>query len=136
MPNDDMEIIDNTEEQNIMPPQKVVIPDFIKNINKQNISTPMEIEKPSMILNALDKFGKAIVPPKNALADLFEVPQENDNDIYTDDLLELPEDDNIQDLFNVSKEDIIGRPRTPKIKKQKFIRTSKPNNLLNMGGIQ
>lgn len=46
------------------------------------------------------------------LSDLFEVPQEDDNDMYTDDLFELDEEDDLEDdlsdLTSVSHEDIMG----------------------------
>lgn len=57
------------------------------------------------------------------LSDLFEVPQEEDNDIYTDDLLELDEEEGVEDLLTVSREDIVNGTRKSK---PKLVRTNKP----------
>lgn len=64
----------------------------------------------------------------DALKDLFEVPKENDNDIYCDDLVDLSDEDvyggdtNLSDLTSVNTEDIMGnRP-----KKKRIQRTYKP----------
>ena len=69
---------------------------------------------------------------KNRMGNLFEVPQPEDNDMYTDDLFELPGEnmeyeDDLSDLTTVTKEDIMGRVpvRKPKLS-QRLQRTNKP----------
>lgn len=47
---------------------------------------------------------------KGELDDLFEVPQPEDNDMVTDHLVELDEEDDLSDLTSVSREDIMGEP--------------------------
>jgi len=64
------------------------------------------------------------VEKEDDLADLFEVPQEEDNDIYTDDLLELDEPEGVEDLLTVSREDIMNGTRSKP--KPKLMRTNKP----------
>ena len=78
---------------------------------------PIEVEKPK---------------PKNDLADLFSVPAPEDNDIYVDDLLEIPEEGSYSDLTDVSKEDIIGKPRAKRYKRtnKRYIQPS------SLGGMQ
>jgi len=61
---------------------------------------------------------------EDELADLFEVPQEEDNDIYTDDLLELDEEEGVEDLLTVSREDIMNGTRSKP--KPKLVRTTRP----------
>ena len=70
--------------------------------------------------------------PANDMADLFEVPQSEDNDMYIDDLFEVPDeeldmdddlDDDLSDLTSVSAEDVMGRKPKPRMK---FARTGKP----------
>lgn len=62
------------------------------------------------------------------LADLFEVPDEDDPDMQTRDLLEIDVDEDIidgdlSDITAVSREDIMGRPLNPKVKpKPRMIR--------------
>jgi len=55
---------------------------------------------------------EAVQPPpeeeKDELADLFEVPQPEDNDITTEHLTAVPEKEDLSDLFNVSEEEIMG----------------------------
>jgi len=65
------------------------------------------------------------VEAEDGLADLFEVPQPEDNDINCDDLLELDEEEGVEDLLTVSREDILYGADKPKPKPQ-FIRTSRP----------
>ncbi len=67
-------------------------------------------------------------PPKSGLEDLFEVPEEEDNDMYIDDLFELDEEDfdleeDLSDLTQVTDEDIMGKAPPPR--PAKFTRTSK-----------
>lgn len=64
--------------------------------------------------------------PVDELADLFEVPQPEDNDIYTDDLLELDEEEGVGDLLTVSREDIINGGQAKPKPKVKLVRTGKP----------
>jgi len=66
------------------------------------------------------------VEKEDDLSDLFEVPQEEDNDIYTDDLLELDEEEGVEDLLTVSQEDIMSGPRAKKKPTLKLVRTNKP----------
>lgn len=59
--------------------------------------------------------------PKNDMSDLFEVPQPEDNDIYSEDLVSLDVDTDVMggdlsSLTAVSNEDIIGRPPKPRYK--------------------
>ena len=63
------------------------------------------------------------------LSDLLEVPQEDDNDMYIDDLFEADEediefDDDLSDLTSVSHEDVMGR-RPVKKKKVRYVRVRK-----------
>lgn len=87
-------------------------------------------------------FGKpenAVQRSKNKLADLFETPQPEDNDIYTDDLFTVDSQDfelntDISDLTRVSSDNIIGRPRSRR--RQMFRRTEKPYNPpTSIGGV-
>jgi hypothetical protein len=76
-------------------------------------------------------------PQTNAddMSDLFEVPQEDDADIYSDDLVELDDEDvmggdsDMSDLTSVSREDVMGRP----LKKRRVRRPTPPPS---MGGMQ
>lgn len=64
--------------------------------------------------------------PKDELADLFEVPQPDDNDMTTDHLVEAPEEEDVSDLVEVSQEDLMGKLPPPKPKPVvKFRRTTK-----------
>ena len=81
---------------------------------------PIEIEKPK---------------PKNDLADLFSVPAPEDNDMYVDDLIESPGEDDMSDLTRVTNEDIMGTPRKRKVTRR-FIRTNKPYNPTSLGGMR
>lgn len=54
--------------------------------------------------------------------DLFEVPEEDDNDMYVDDLFEVDGEDlefdtDISDIVSVSREDVIGRKPTRRIRR-------------------
>jgi len=68
--------------------------------------------------------------PKDELADMFEVPQPEDNDMVTDHLVELDEEDDLSDLTAVSREDIMGTPPKPKYKivrrGRRFLRREPP----------
>ena len=49
---------------------------------------------------------------EDELADLFEVPEADDHDIYSDDLVEAPGLEDLSDLTRVTREDVIGsRPK-------------------------
>ena len=76
------------------------------------------------------------------MSDLFEVPQPEDNDIYTDDLVALDSEDvyggdeNMDDLLTVSHEDIMGKPLTSR-KSRRMKRTQRLyNQPTSMGGMQ
>lgn len=64
----------------------------------------------------VDENGREIPQRKGAedLSDLFDVPHPNDPDIYSEDLLDLDEEDisggDCNDLFEVTRDDIIGTP--------------------------
>ena len=47
-------------------------------------------------------------PPKDELADLFEVPQPEDNDMTISHLFEVPEEEDLSDLVDVGNEDLMG----------------------------
>ena len=66
-----------------------------------------------------------VVESGDDMADLFEVPEPEDNDINCDDLLELDESEGVEDLLTVSHEDIVNGSDKPK-PKVAFVRTSKP----------
>jgi len=59
------------------------------------------------------------------MADLFEVPEETDNDMAVDDLVEPPDEESMDDLVSVSNEDIMGAAPKPKVKSQQFRRTNR-----------
>lgn len=73
--------------------------------------------------------------------DLFEVPEEDDDDIYSEDLLELDNErdvmgGNMDDLFSVKEEDIMGRKPQPKtIKRIRRVRRPSGNQPTSMGGM-
>jgi len=76
------------------------------------------------------KGGPEAEKPKNDMSDLFEVPQEEDNDMYTDDLFELDEEDvgdeeSLADLTRVTEEDIMGAPPRSK-RPERPQRTQRP----------
>ena len=75
-------------------------------------------------------FGSPLVvepQPEDPLADIFEVPQPEDNDMYTDDLLSLGSEEEVDDLLEVGdllevkQEDIMGKAPAPR-----FQRTRRP----------
>jgi len=55
---------------------------------------------------------------KDELADLFEVPKSEDNDMTTDHLVDVDEEEDLSDLTTVTEEDIIGSP--PAVRKKKY----------------
>ena len=80
---------------------------------------------------------------RDSMADLFEVPQPEDNDMYVDDLVATPEEDDISDLVDVSNEDIMGEPpplnkeREYKMPSRRVRRTSRPYNPpTSLGGMR
>lgn len=83
-------------------------------IEEESPEQPMEVQK-----------------RKNKLADLFEVPQAEDNDIYADDLTEITDEDimggdnDMSDLTNVSRDDIMGIS-PEKRRARRFKRTNRP----------
>lgn len=64
-----------------------------------------------------------VIPPveveeePDELADLFEVPQSEDNDMATDHLVDIDEEEDLSDLTTVTNEDIMGSP--PIVRKRK-----------------
>ncbi len=90
------------------------------------------IPKPTEPLASIPVPEEAIEPvepepkPKDELADLFEVPKPDDNDMVVDHLIDAPEEEDLSDLVEVSDEDIMGKlpPRKPK-PVERFRRTSK-----------
>ena len=49
--------------------------------------------------------------PKNDMSDMFEVPQPEDNDMYVEDLVEAPGEEDMSDLMRVTNDDIMGTKR-------------------------
>jgi hypothetical protein len=99
------------------------------------IETPPEMPPPGIVQEAAP-----VEPPRpqtnaNDMSDLFEVPQEDDPDIYSDDLVELDDEDvmggdsDMSDLTSVSREDVMGRP----LKKRRRPQQAPPPS---MGGMQ
>jgi hypothetical protein len=91
---------------------------------------------------SFEKLATGLIPkpaPKNELADLFQVPQAEDNDMYVDDLFAVPEEeldmeDDLSDLTQVSREDVMGKPPKPRLR---YTRTKKPYaGPTTMGSIQ
>ncbi len=75
---------------------------------------------------------------KDELDYLFEVPQPEDNDIYTADLVEVPEEEDLSDLVTVSNDDIMGEAPKPK-KTGKYKKTTKryiPPAPTSLGGMR
>ena len=108
---------------------------------------PRSIRAPIPIMPALGRAGDVLwgqpepkpEAPKNELSDLFEVPGEDDNDMYVDDLFEVDEEDldmedDLSDLTSVSREDVMGKKPTPR--PQRFRRTQQPySGPTSMGGV-
>ena len=69
----------------------------------QDTREPVTLALPQLISEPV-----AEPPPKDELADLFEVPQPEDNDITTEHLTAVPEKEDLSDLFNVSEEEMMG----------------------------
>ena len=65
-----------------------------------------------------------VVESGDDMADLFEVPQEEDNDMRVDDLLELNDEEGVEDLLSVSHEDVMYGAGKPKPKP--VVRTVSP----------
>ena len=140
------DIPEDTDEETIpldeeMPPEELdeEIPS-VDDVIDEPIPEPPQVDKPSPF--SFEGIATGLIPkpaPKNELADLFEVPRAEDNDMYVDDLFDVPEEDldmedNLDDLTQVKREDVMGRP--PK-KKVRYSRTLRPyNNQSIMGSIQ
>ena len=62
---------------------------------------------------------------EDELADLFEVPEADDHDIYSDDLVETDEAEDLSDLTSVSREDVMGSRPKPKYRVIRRPRTSR-----------
>lgn len=84
-------------------------------------------------------------PPNNDMSDLFEVPQENDNDMYIDDLFEVDDadimgddDPDMSDLTRVTQEDIMGpTPRKRRVIRNPRRPTRSPDPMSDsMGGMR
>ncbi len=72
---------------------------------------------------------------RNDMSDLFEVPNEDDNDMYVDDLVEVDDDEDLSDLTRVTAEDVMGRPPRVRPRPTQFQRTSRPYDPpTSMGG--
>ena len=78
------------------------------------------------------------------LADLFEGPKPEDNDMVIDhlvdfteedveDLLEVDEEEGVEDLLSVGREDIMGSKPKPKLK---LVRTNKPYPPAGLSGMR
>lgn len=71
-------------------------------------------------------------PKDHGLGHLFDVPHDEDNDMFTDDLVELYEEDvfggssDMSDLTDVSKEDIMGKPVASRRRRKLMKRTNRP----------
>ena len=63
--------------------------------------------------------------PASALDDLFEVPDEDDNDMYVDDLIAVDEEGDLSDLTRVTEEDIMGSPPRPRPSPVRYRRTGR-----------
>lgn len=114
------------------------------------VPTPTRIPIPvsPTIEKATDAAGNVLwgepkpEPPKNELDDMFAVPEPEDNDMYTDDLFEVEEEDvdledDLSDLTSVTDEDIMGAPPKPRPPVMRYRRTSKRYNPpTSMGGIR
>lgn len=75
--------------------------------------------------------------PGHELDDLFEVPQPEDNDMYTDDLLAVDGEEAVGDLLEVTMEDIMGEAPTPKDKAApRYKRTAVRYSPTGLTGVQ
>ena len=105
-------------------------------MNDNEIIIPQSVQPPVVVsqrdIEDTQVEEMPVKKPKNDMADLFEVPQPEDNDIYVDDLLEIPEEGSYSDLTDVSKEDIIGKPRAKRYKRtnKRYVQPS------SLGGMQ
>lgn len=81
------------------------------------------VERPASEMEIVSA-GETFEQPKkkNNLSDLFEVPQPEDNDMATDHLFELEEEDvyggdpDMSDLLEVTNEDVMGRQPERKVR--------------------
>lgn len=95
------------------------------------IRLPQPVEPPKLQITQQAPEEMPIQRKKNKLADLFEVPQAEDNDIYADDLTEITDEDimggdnDMSDLTNVSRDDIMGIS-PEKRRARRFKRTNRP----------
>jgi hypothetical protein len=135
--------------QDIEPDEPEPEPEPIPEIDEPSSApaSPRPIRAPIPIMPALGRTGDILwgqpeqkpERPKSDMDDLFEVPQEDDNDMYTDDLFEVDEedldmDDDLSDLMTVSREDVMGKKPIPK--SQRFRRTGRQyDSPTSMGGI-
>ena len=78
--------------------------------NYEEIQLPQPVEPPRFEAGEPEE-------EKNDMSDLFEVPQETDNDMTVDHLFELDdEDEDMSDLVTVDEEDLMGPAPKPKAK--------------------
>lgn len=133
--------------QDIEPPDGVATPEPATEEPQPSPEPPRSIRAPIPIMPALGRTGdvlwgqsgQAPEKPKSDMDDLFEVPEEDDNDMYTDDLFEVDEedvefDDDLSDLTRVTEEDIMGKKPVPR--PQQFRRTRRQYNPpASMGGV-
>lgn len=78
-----------------------------------------EEEMPPIILPEEAIHPQSAPEPKlrvDDLAYMFEVPQPEDNDMYTEDLITVDEEEDISDLINVGGSDLIGDSPYPEDK--------------------
>lgn len=97
-------------------------------INPQPL--PPELQPQSQNENIPAREEAIVEEPKaeqegDDMSDLFEVPEETDNDMEVDDLVEPPDEESMDDLVSVSNEDIMGEAPKPKVKSQQFRRTNR-----------
>lgn len=116
------------------------------------VSIPSPMEKRIKVVPVREEQVEAIPPeerieppppdeieekPEDELADLFEVPQPEDNDMVTDHLVELDEEDDLSDLTEVTREDIMGTPPVKRVPKRRLKRTGRhyPPPPTSIGGV-
>lgn len=96
----------------------------------RGLSSVAQKTTPSLMLTPEGQIVQS-TESEDELADLFEVPQPEDNDINCDDLLELDDEDvfggpeDMSDLLSVSREDIINGNDKPR-PKHRLVRTNLP----------
>ncbi len=138
MPTDEKDAVEITEED-----EGTAEPE-VENIIKPEEEEEEEEERSEVGVGRpiiVERILEAPPDEEDSLADLFEVPQEEDNDIRVDDLFELPDDEDISDLTSVSDEDVMRGEPVPGARSKRKVRyvrrTSKGYNPPpTMGGIR